>query len=156
MTFREFLKQVPLFKDLADEEISLIAPLCRLVEGKADDRLIKEDLPVKSLFFLLAGQAVVTKGADPSKQSVLGEVQKGTILGELSLYDHAVASATIRATSVFKALTIDSAKFSALMDAHPILGYKIYKKLAQTTSRRLKAVSGEHAECLSFPDEPAQ
>ena len=33
MTFQEFLKQVSLFKDLSDEEMDHIAPLCRLVEG---------------------------------------------------------------------------------------------------------------------------
>ncbi len=156
MTFQEFLKQVSLFKDLTDEEINSIAPLCRLVEGKADDRLIKEGLPVKSVFFLLAGQSVVTKGVDQSKQSVIGDVKKGAVIGELSLYDNTVASATVRATEPFKALAIDSMKFSQLMEANPVLGYKIFKKLAQATSRRLKMVSGEHAECLSFPDEPAQ
>jgi len=156
MTFQEFLKQLSLFKDLTDAEINQIAPLCRLVEGKADDRLIKEGLPVKSVFFLLAGQAVVSKGVDQSKRSVIGDVQKGTIIGELSLYDNADASATVQATQPFKALAIDSVKFSQLMDANPVLGYKIFKKLAQATSRRLKMVSGEHAECLVVPDEFTQ
>ena len=156
MTFQEFLKQVQLFKDLTDEEINQIAPLCRLVEGKADDRLIKEGLPVKSVFFLLSGQAVVSKGVDQSKQSVIGDVKRGSIIGELSLYDNTVASATVRATEPFKALAIDGMKFSQLMEVKPVLGYKIFKKLAQTTSRRLKSISGEHAECLVFPDDSAQ
>lgn len=156
MTFQEFLKQVSLFKDLTDEEINQIAPLCRLVEGKADDRLIKEGLPVKSVFFLLSGQAVVTKGVDQSKQSVIGDVKKGTIIGELSLYDNTEASATVRATEPFKALAIDGMKFSQALEANPVLGYKIFKKLARATSRRLKMVSGEHAECLVVPDDSAQ
>jgi len=156
MTFQEFLKQLSLFKDLTDEEINSIAPLCRLVEGKADDRLIKEGLPVKSVFFLLSGQAVVSKGVEETKQSVIGDVKKGTIIGELSLYDNTTASATVRATEPFKALAIDSMKFSQLMEAKPVLGYKIFKRLAQATSRRLKMVSGEHAEGLAFPEEPTQ
>jgi len=155
MTFQEFLKQLSLFKDLIDAEINQIAPLCRLVEGKADDRLIKEGLPVKSVFFLLSGQAVVSKGVGQS-QSVIGDVKRGTIIGELSLYDNTEASATVRATEAFKALAIDSVKFSQLLDANPVLGYKIFKKLAQATSRRLKMVSGEHAECLVVPDEFTQ
>ncbi len=156
MTFQEFLKQLPLFKDLADEEIDQIAPVCRLVEGKADDHLIKEGLPSRSIFFLLAGKAVVIKGVDQSKHSVIGEVQKGTIIGELSLYDNTVASATVRATESFKVLAIDSAKFTQLMESNHSLGYKIFKKLARNTSRRLKMVSGEHAECLVVPDDSAQ
>ena len=156
MTFQEFLKQLSLFKDLTDAEINQIAPLCRLVEGKADDHLIKEGLPVKSVFFLLSGQAIVSKGVDQSKQSVIGDVKKGAIIGELSLYDNTEASATVRATAPFKALAIDSMKFSQLMETTPALGYKIFKKLAQATSRRLKMVSGEHAECLVVPDDSAQ
>ena len=156
MTFQEFLKQVSLFKGLTDEEINQIAPLCRLVEGKADDRLIKEGLPVKSVYFLLSGQAVVTKGVEQSKQSVIGDVKQGTIIGELSLYDNTEASATVRATEPFKALAIDGMKFSQVMEANPVLGYKIFKKLAQATSRRLKTVSGEHAECLVVPDDFTQ
>src|SRR3989338_5167722 len=134
MTFQEFLKQVSLFKDLSDEEMDHIAPLCRLVEGKADDRLNKYGLPVKSVFFLLSGQAIVTKGVEESNQSVIGEVKKGTIIGELSLYDNTVASATVRATEPFKALAIDGLKFSQVLEAHPVLGYKIFKKLAQATN----------------------
>lgn len=155
MTFQEFLKQLSLFKDLTDAEINQIAPLCRLVEGKADDRLIREGLPSKAVFFLLSGQAVVIKGVEETKQSVIGDVQKGTIIGELSLYDNTAASATIQATQPFKALAIDSAKFTQLMESDHSLGYKIFKKLARNTSRRLKMVSGEHAECLAVPDEPA-
>ena len=67
---------------------------------------------------------------EQSKQSVIGEVKKGSIIGELSLYDNTVASATVRATEPFKALAIDSMKFSQVLEAHPVLGYKIFKKLA--------------------------
>ena len=156
MTFQEFLKQLSLFKDLSDAEINQIAPLCKLVEGKAGDRLIKEGLPVRSIFFLLSGQAVVAKGADVEKQTVIGEVAKGTIIGELSLYDNTNASATIQATHPFKALAIDNVKFIQLMESNHGLGYKIFKKLASNTSRRLKMVSGEHAECITFPELPPQ
>ncbi len=149
MTFQEFLKQLSLFKDLSDAEINQIAPLCRLVEGKADDRLIKEGLPVRNIFFLLSGQAVVCKGVE--KQTVIGEVVKGTIIGEMSLYDHTDASATIKATQAFKALAIDSAKFSQIMDGNQSLGYRVFKTLAKTTSSRLKVVSGELAEYIAFP-----
>jgi CRP/FNR family transcriptional regulator, cyclic AMP receptor protein len=154
MTFQEFLKQLSLFKDLSDAEINQLAPLCRLVEGKADDRLVREGMPVRSIFFLLSGQAVVMKGVD-AKKSIIGDVQKGAIIGELSLYDNTDASATVQATEPFKALAIDSAKFLQLMESNHSLGYKVFKKLARNTSRRFKMMSGEHAECLAVPDEPA-
>lgn len=152
MTFQAFLKQLSLFKDLSEAEINQIGPLCKLVEGKAGDRLIKEGIPVRNVYFLLSGQAVVAKGVDSTKQTVIGEVMKGTIIGELSLYDNTDASATVQATHPFKALAIDSVKFIQLMDGDPAMGYKIFKGLARNTSRRLKMVSGEHAECLTLPE----
>jgi len=153
MTFQEFLKKLSLFSGLADAELDQIAPLCRMVEGKDGTIILKEGNPVRSIYFLITGEAAVIKGAAGEKRAVIGTISKGGILGELSLYDNTEASATIQATQPFKALAIDSAKFKLLLENNQGLGYKVFKQLARNTSLRLKMVSGDLAECIAIPDE---
>ncbi len=151
MTLQEFLKQLPLFRDLTDQEINLLAPICKVVQGEAGNRLIKEGDPVRTIYFLLSGEAAVMKNTAGQKQAMIGKVVKGTIVGELSLYDNTTASATIQALEPFKALAINSAEFNRVMEANQTLGYKVFRKLARNTSFRLKAVSGELAEYIAVP-----
>jgi CRP-like cAMP-binding protein len=146
MTLREFLRQLPLFRDLADCEINLLARICKVVQGDGGSRLIKEGDPVHTIYFLLSGQASVMKGT-----SMIGSVVRGTIVGELSLYDNTTASVTIQALEPFKALAINSAEFNRVMEENQPLGYKVFRKLARNTSFRLKAVSGELAEYIAAP-----
>jgi CRP-like cAMP-binding protein len=149
MTFREFLKELPLFNELTDPEIDQIAPLCSLVEGKAGDCLIREGEPVPTLYFLLSGQAAVIKSADEEQQPEIGVIVRGAVIGELSLMDNAHASATIVAKRPFKALAIDREAFNQVMDNNHSLGYKIFRKLARNTSLRLRLVSGKLAESMT-------
>jgi CRP/FNR family transcriptional regulator/CRP/FNR family cyclic AMP-dependent transcriptional regulator len=151
MTLKEFLKQLPLFSDLTDPEIDQLVPVCRLVKGQAGSYIIREGEPVRTIYFLLSGEAVVMKGAAADKQTIIGSVVQGTIVGELSLYDNADASATIQATEPFTAVAISSAEFNRVMENNQVLGYKIFRKLARNTSRRLKIVSGELAEYIAVP-----
>jgi len=146
MTLQEFLRQLQLFRDLTDREINLLVPICKVVQGQAGNRIIKEGDPVHTIYFLLSGQASVMKGT-----SMIGTVIRGTIVGELSLYDNTTASVTIQALDPFKALAIKSAEFNRVMEENQTLGYKVFRKLARNTSFRLKAVSGELAEYIAAP-----
>lgn len=149
MTVRELIKQVPLFKELTEAETDQIEPLCRVVEGQEGDCMIRERRQVRSIYFLLSGEAAIIKEMDTDIHIPITTVGKGAILGEMSLLENTPASATVEAKGPFTALVIDREEFNRLIDNDHDLGYKIVRKLAQIESARLRSTSGLLVEYMA-------
>lgn len=148
MSVRAFLEELPLFFDLTGPEIDLLVPHCRLVEGRAGQRLIREGEAVWTIYFLVSGEAAVLKD-----NNVIASVGKGTVLGEMSLIHHSPAFATIEAKGPFQALAIDQVVFNQLLEEHARLGYKIFKKIARILTLRLMLTDSRLAEQLAVPHD---
>jgi CRP-like cAMP-binding protein len=58
------------------------------------------------------------------------------------------ASAAVQATAPFKALEFDQKDFHRLLDTHPPLGLKIYKKFSRVLSVRIKKRLAQLVEYL--------
>ena len=132
------LEELSFFCDLTMEELALIAPLCTLIEGGAGDSIIQEGKLVPNLYILFSGNAAILKNRGDGKQIQLASVEKEELVGEVSFFKMAVASATVKTSSAFKALVLDQRKLHTVLSANPKLGCKLYKKVARILSERLK------------------
>jgi CRP-like cAMP-binding protein len=148
MSVRAYLEELPLFFDLTGPEVDLLVPHCRLMEGQAGQRLIREGAPVRTIYFIVSGEAAVLKDNE-----VIASVGKGTVLGEMSLIHHSPAFATIEAKGPFTALAIDQAVFIQLLEEHARLGYKIFKKIARILTLRLMMTDSRLADQLHVPHD---
>jgi CRP-like cAMP-binding protein len=148
MSVRTYLEELPLFFDLTGPEIDLLVPHCRLVEGQAGHRLIREGEPVRTIYFLVTGEAAVLKD-----NMVIASVGKGTVLGEMSLIHHSPAFATIEAKGPFTALAIEQAVFIQLLEEHARLGFKIFKKIARILTLRLMMTDSRLADQIAIPHD---
>lgn len=151
MIVHEYLTQVPLFTGLTKPELERIAPLCRMIEGKEGDCLIREGHEVRAIYFIVEGEASIIKEMDVDIHIPIATARNGAILGEMALLENAPASATVEAKGPFKALVIDRAEFNRLMESECTLGYKIARRLGQIESARLRATSGLLAEYINLP-----
>ena len=142
------LESLPIFGDLTGPEIELLAPVCRIVEGKIGHFILREGESVQTIYFMVAGEATVRKDG-----VLLAVVGKGAVLGEMSLLQHAPSFATIQAKGPFKALAIDQLVFSRLLEEHARLGYKIVKKIARLLAFRLMMTDAKLAESLTIPHD---
>ncbi|MGH9427595.1 MAG: cyclic nucleotide-binding domain-containing protein [Terriglobia bacterium] len=134
----DILEELSFFCDLTMEELALIAPLCTLIEGGTGDSIIQEGKLVPNLYILFSGKAVILKNRGDGKQVQLASVEKEELVGEVSFFKMAVASATVKTSSAFKALVLDQRKLHTVLSANPTLGCKLYKKVARILSERLK------------------
>ncbi|HZC69015.1 MAG TPA: cyclic nucleotide-binding domain-containing protein [Nitrospirales bacterium] len=134
----DILEELSFFCDLTIEELALIAPLCTLIEGQAGDFIIQEGKLVPNLYILLSGKATILKNRGDGKQVPLASVGKDELIGEVSFFKMALASATVETSSVFKALVLDQRKLHMVLSRNPKLGCKLYKKIARILSERLK------------------
>jgi CRP/FNR family transcriptional regulator len=144
----EILEEVALFSDLTMDELALLEPLCAMKDGKAGDFLIQEGECVESVYILLSGNATVMKARPDGKKVSIDEVGKDDLLGEVTFFKNTPASATVQATAPFKALQFNQKEFHRLLDAHPPLGLKIYKKFSRVLSVRIKKRLAQLVEYL--------
>jgi CRP/FNR family transcriptional regulator len=144
----DILEEVSLFSDLTMDELALIAPLVVMKEGKAGDCIIQEGECVQSVYILLSGSATVAKTRADGKKVPLDQVGKGDLLGEVTFFKNTPASATVQATAPFKALEFNQKDFHRLLDTHPPLGLKIYKKFSRVLSMRIKKRLAQLVEYL--------
>ncbi len=145
----DIIEDVLLFSDLTMEELALIEPLCGLVEGKAGDCLIREGECVLNVYVLLSGEAIVKKKRADGKQIPLDHIRKGDLVGEVTFFKQTPAPAPIQAPGPFPALDLKQKEFRRLLDAHPALGLKIYKKFARILSVRIKMRLDQFVESVS-------
>jgi CRP/FNR family cyclic AMP-dependent transcriptional regulator len=142
------LEEVALFSDLTMDELALLAPLCGMKEGKAGDCIIQEGDCVQSVYILLSGQATVMKTRPDGKKVAIDQVGKDDLLGEVTFFKNTPASASVQATAPFRALEFNQKDFHRLLDTHPPLGLKIYKKFSRVLSVRIKKRLAQLVEYL--------
>lgn len=144
----EILEEVSLFSDLTMDELAVIEPLCKVIEGKAGDFIIQEGERVQSVYILLSGDATIKKAKADGKLVKIDQVRKDDLLGEVTFFKNTPASATVVANSPFRALELGHKELHRLLDDHPELGLKIYKKFARVLSVRIKSILARLIEHL--------
>ncbi len=144
----DILRELAFFAELTEEELGLIEPLCSLIEGKAGNTIIQEGEYVQNLYIVLAGSASVLKKRADGKQVSIASVGKDDLLGEITFFKMTVASATVQASSAFKALVMNQSAFHDFLKTHSELGCKVYRKMARVLSERLRNRTGQLAEHL--------
>jgi CRP-like cAMP-binding protein len=140
MVSTELLRQVSIFSDLSDEQLTRIAGICREEAHQKGDVIVRQKEPSNDLYIIREGNAEVVlgvpSGAGPTPILHLG---KGQVFGEMSLIDKGLRSATVRATAdgtVLYALSRDD--FIELCDQDTRIGYVVMRNLAADLSFKLR------------------
>jgi CRP/FNR family cyclic AMP-dependent transcriptional regulator len=94
--------------------------------------VIKEGEILDHIFWILSGQAYITKKTD-NKYKVLTKVGKGELLGEMSFFDKSLTSATVIADGEVQALVFTRQNFKEIFFTNS----KWIKQLLQLLSRRI-------------------
>ena len=85
---------------------------------QANDYLIREGEPSTEMYFLISGLLVVTKELD-GKETELGSIDKGQLVGEMSFLDKKTRSASVVAKEPCELLIIPLEKFEHTLEELP-------------------------------------
>ena len=108
-------------REYRDEEV-----ICR--QGESGDRM----------YVVQSGRAQVLREAGAS-QVIVGELRKGDVFGEMSIFDRQPRSATVRAMGSARVLTLDKRAFLKRVHEDPTLAFTILQNMSQ----RLRALDEE-------------
>lgn len=120
------LKRVPLFAQCSERELREIAKDMREELFSAGQDIVTEGAKGGPFFVILEGRAKVIVNGRARRT-----FEPGAHFGELALIDKGPRSATIRAETQVKALSINSWSFLALLENNFKLAHKVMIGLSQ-------------------------
>jgi signal transduction histidine kinase len=127
------LREVPLFRGLSDEQLRWVIDHGRELPLPAGAILFRDGDAATGLYVLLGGELRVTKQIG-GQEVLLGKVQRGAFVGEISLMTGSPHTATVQAGRDSRCLRFDTGVFRDVVNASPILAVML-----STMAERLRA-----------------
>ena len=139
------LRIMPMFSGVSTEVLASIASL--LIERRFPKHktIVEEGAPGDYMYIIAEGSVKVTKLSGDGREKILELLEVGDFFGEMSLFDEAPRSASVKAMSDVRILALARNDFLRLLGRSPDLALSVIQEL----TRRLRQVD-EQASSLSF------
>jgi CRP/FNR family transcriptional regulator/CRP/FNR family cyclic AMP-dependent transcriptional regulator len=134
MNDRELLRTVPIFADLAEEEIDALARVTSRRKCPKDTVVFFENDEGDSLFMILEGRIKVTILGDDGREIILSVLAPGDFFGEMALLDNEPRSATAIAMEDTELVSLHRADFQNVV----VENTRITLALVRALSARLR------------------
>ena len=110
----EFLRKVPLFKNLSDEDFERICGVVQEIDLPAGEELFPEGSPGDRAYVIKAGQLEILKASE-GREVLLAVRGSGEVIGEFALIEKAPRMATVRARDDSQLIVILQEQFDELL-----------------------------------------
>jgi len=134
-----FLREVRLFKNIAEPELGAVAASLRERNLKRGQVLVREGEAGEEMFVVLRGSMVISKAVTGRVEQVLARIGPGDFFGEMSLFDRSPRSATVQADSEASVLALDREAMRRLTEVSPRAAAAFFHALVQVFIERLRA-----------------
>jgi len=148
MTDNNISTKIKLFNGLTDKQIFKIISACDKKIVPAGEVIIREGEDGHSLYILEKGVVEIYKKLilkigdsfieDKEKKLARLREEDGVFFGELVFVGEKVRTATVRAVTDCRLLSLDREKFDDIIDADYKLGFIIMRNISEIISHRLK------------------
>jgi CRP-like cAMP-binding protein len=125
----DVLTGVPLFVDLDESELQLLADSMWERTFPAGEVVTTEGEPADGFFVVESGEADVTVQGQPS-----ATVMAGDHFGEIALLMGSDRTATITATSDLHCYGLSPADFRVVVEGNPTIAWKVMQSMAERLS----------------------
>jgi CRP/FNR family cyclic AMP-dependent transcriptional regulator len=139
------LRVIPMFSGVSTEVLASIASLLIERRFRKHKTIVEEGAPGDYMYIISEGRVKVTKLSGDGREKILELLDVGDFFGEMSLFDDAPRSASVKAMSDVRILALARNDFLRLLSGSPGLALSVIQELI----RRLRQVD-EQASSLSF------
>lgn len=134
------LKKLPIFSGLSGIDLSIIAPILKMVSYRSGEDVIHEGDIGDSLYIITKGSVEVYKFDSGHEEVSLGVLPEGSYFGELSLFDEHPRSATVRTLEDTVFLILSRSDLNRALDGNHKLQSKLYHNTMMETFSRFRKV----------------
>lgn len=115
----ESIQQVDLFARLDTRHLKAILKACTSRVFQKDEMLVEQDNPGIGMFIIMEGRVLVEKTLKDGSRIRIAENGPGTVIGEMSVLDGSLRTASVRALETTRCLALAAWSFKSLMEVHP-------------------------------------
>jgi CRP-like cAMP-binding protein len=133
-----FLKEVNLFEGLDHKVLNQIFRLGYVQNFRKGDLIIREGEHGGNLHILINGKAEVFKSSGKKGGKALSRIGRGSVVGEMSAFDGAPYSASVRASAPCDVHIMRGSDFLQFLKGNPGIGIDILSTLITSISNRLR------------------
>ena len=134
----QLLRQVAIFADLDEGELARVAEVCHEQRFVSAKTIFKEGEPGNRLYIIAEGDVRISRQIPGSGEEALAILKKGTIFGEMSIFDQSERSTDAIANTDCILITITRSDFELLMDFNRDIAYKVLWAVVRLLSTRLR------------------
>jgi CRP-like cAMP-binding protein len=134
--YHSFLKQIPMFGGLDDDDLELIARAVTDVDLAAGTVVMREGTFAREMVIVVDGLLEVTRDGEH-----IADIAAGGFAGEMGLVCHARRNSTVSAKTDVSLLHIEGRAFTALLEEVPQIAVKMLPVIA----KRAGALEHQHS-----------
>ena len=139
------LRRVPLFIDLTDRELALIAANVSYLRYQPGATIFSEGDPCHELLIVEDGEVKIVKSAPEGRQQLIGIERRGNSLAEVPVFDGGRYPASAEANTATTLLRLPAEDFRKICLQNPELALKVFRVLGHRLRHLMRLV-----EDLSF------
>ena len=123
------LREIPMFSKLSPEDLEKIAEIAQEQLYSMHSVICREGDPGNTLFIIVHGEVDVIKLLG-KKQNILATRRDGEFVGEMAILESAPRSATLKARSDVRVLTIEGDAFTTILLDRPEVAVSVLKHMS--------------------------
>lgn len=147
------LKKHLLFADIPDSGLNELSQLLAFDNIPRSLEVIRYGDEIRVLWLLVSGQCEVVKPADNGNSRQLALLEPGSVFGELSFFDPAPHSASVRTVTDSAVAWLTHEAFVKLQTACPTTAHQITLNTSRVVAQRLRKMDEWICELLDDPAE---
>jgi CRP/FNR family transcriptional regulator, cyclic AMP receptor protein len=147
---QEFLRSVPLFHELDDEELTQLLLVARRRPFAEGTQILTEGEKGGHLHVIHEGSVRISKVVPGLGQEALVILQQGDVFGEVEFFDGAPSSAHATAHTDCEVVSVSHAEMRELIRTHPMLTAKFFWAFGRTLASRLRDTNQRIASLLAM------
>jgi CRP/FNR family transcriptional regulator, cyclic AMP receptor protein len=144
--YKQAIKNVPLFSELTDQELSLLAASGSRQKFPDKNVIFQEGDSGEVLFIILSGKVKVLLTGKNGQEFILSHLGSGNFFGEMAILESAPRSASVITVEPSEFFLLGQKALKELLTNHPDIAMKILKNLSQ----RLRKVSEQVRSLVMF------
>ena len=142
MSVTDILRKVPLFSQLAPEDLERVGEISRERVYPRNSVILFEDDPGDALYVVAKGQVKVVLIGEDGREVILSVLGDGDFFGEMALIDDEPRSAHVIAMKDSSLLVLRREDFQSQVAANPKIALKLLRVLVQRLRRADAKIGG--------------
>jgi CRP-like cAMP-binding protein len=139
---KDFLRRVPLFHDLDEEQLARLAAIAREESHPGHQLLFREGDPVDAFYLVREGTVTVFRSVKGRPMQILGRLESGGFFGEMGLLNRARRLASARTVGPTALVRIAKEDLIGLLADNPGLELKLRAEVIRRHGLNVSALLG--------------